>query len=150
MRSYIDSHINKNTSMKMIPAFVMAWNMRLAFAAERYGINKIETDKEKVALYAVQGLEYLEKYMREEFSDPNRHKIPCVQKSPTTALRINGAIGLNWTEKGIDVSRQYCLGNSRQLQTALEHGYFLGVPQSTLRKYGHGAFNSWLNKKMRG
>ncbi|TNE27186.1 MAG: hypothetical protein EP349_09520 [Alphaproteobacteria bacterium] len=111
----ITEQITKENSRTTIPLFISIWNVRLAFAAERYRLNKLDSEKEKIAGEAVFGLQNLEHYLSGYFYDTKRDD-PCVAKDVSTQLPINGARGTNWTEKAIDISTWYCIGNGRVMK----------------------------------
>ncbi len=117
LQALVESHISKGNSTVAIPAYVAAWNARLAFAAEAYRITQDPHDKHQVAIEALHGLTYLNSYLREDFRDTIRGSNPCIQKSPATKLRLNGAVGYNLSEKDVDISTQYCYGNGRVVKT---------------------------------
>lgn len=112
----IEGHISKNNSEVALPAFIMTWNVRLAFVTERYRLTKLKSDKAIVAQQAIEGLTYLNRYLRNSFADSHRNDSPCIAKDTNTHLQINGAIGSNLTEKNVNVATWYCYGNGRVIK----------------------------------
>ncbi|MDX1738537.1 MAG: hypothetical protein R3261_09885 [Alphaproteobacteria bacterium] len=112
----LEAHMTPQNSIKTIPLYVSVTNSRIAFAAERYRLETIDDNRAAITRAAISGLHGLHHYIDEKMTDPKRGHWPCVKKDKETKLNINGADGTNWTEKVIDVSTQYCIGNGRVLK----------------------------------
>lgn len=107
--------------LKMMPLFISGTNARLAFMSEklRY-IEVTNTAARKEQRYyigheAYNALKNMATLMTEKLGDPARASWPCIKKEPDQRLYFPiGAIrGRNVTEKRVDVSKQYCIGNGR-------------------------------------
>lgn len=139
----VKTHINKAEFMRVMPAYITARNVRLTFLAEEYryiGVpiigDSLETQatgaqleaaqkaaRTIIAQEALEGLHFLGKFMSEDFFDPNRRRNPCLIKSPNTVIYFpSGIAGSNRSEKGNDISKQYCLGNGRIIKQGLDTG----------------------------
>lgn len=107
----IAEQITPENSMTTIPVFISVWNTRLAFLGERYRISQSAGDKALIAEETVKGMEKLEKYLEQKYVDPKRKNFHCVQKDRNFVWRYHGVDASDWSEKGHDVTTQYCFGN---------------------------------------
>jgi hypothetical protein len=127
VQSRVTNYASKVNFMQVMPLFVSATNARIAFMTEqmRYQDSVDPTSaahiKRLLGTELVLALTWFTDMMNTDFGDPRRGEWPCMHKEANQRIYFPiGAIkGMNLTEKGNDISTQWCFGNGRIIKDSV-------------------------------